>query len=49
MFGNFDSDIAYNVAVGFIPKHAGSRKERLMASASEKTTQIFYVPPHKLR
>ncbi|XWS24420.1 hypothetical protein CRYUN_Cryun28dG0100300 [Craigia yunnanensis] len=35
--------------VGFLPKHAGSRKERLMASASEKTTQIFYVPPHKLR
>ncbi|XVE56103.1 hypothetical protein DITRI_Ditri03aG0210400 [Diplodiscus trichospermus] len=34
--------------VGFLPKHAGSRKERLMASASETTTQIFYVPPHKL-
>ena len=30
-------------------KHASSRKERLMASASETTTQIFYVPPHKLR
>ncbi|PPD79521.1 hypothetical protein GOBAR_DD23546 [Gossypium barbadense] len=34
--------------VGFLPKHAGSRKERLIASASETTTQIFYVPPHKL-
>lgn len=34
--------------VGFLPKHAGSRKERLVASASETTTQIFYVPPHKL-
>ncbi|XP_017981297.1 PREDICTED: ribosomal RNA small subunit methyltransferase I isoform X1 [Theobroma cacao] len=34
--------------VGFLPRHAGSRKERLMASASETTTQIFYVPPHKL-
>lgn len=49
-FGNFDSDmIVFNVIVGFLPKHAGSRKERLMASASETTTQIFYVPPHKLR
>ncbi|KAL4297474.1 hypothetical protein GQ457_12G030970 [Hibiscus cannabinus] len=34
--------------VGFLPKHAGSRKERLMTSASETPTQIFYVPPHKL-
>ncbi|EOY14869.1 hypothetical protein QUC31_000255 [Theobroma cacao] len=34
--------------VGFLPRHAGSRKERLMASSSETTTQIFYVPPHKL-
>ncbi|KAE8712706.1 pentatricopeptide repeat-containing protein [Hibiscus syriacus] len=34
--------------VGFLPKHASSRKERLMTSASEKPTQIFYVPPHKL-
>ncbi|XP_024030296.1 uncharacterized protein LOC21404741 [Morus notabilis] len=35
--------------VGFLPKHAGSRKERLMVSANEVTTQVFYVPPHKLR
>ncbi|VVA22517.1 PREDICTED: 16S rRNA [Prunus dulcis] len=35
--------------VGFLPKHAGSRRERLMVSANEATTQIFYVPPHKLR
>ncbi|XWS21017.1 hypothetical protein CRYUN_Cryun30bG0018900 [Craigia yunnanensis] len=34
--------------VGFLPKLAASRKERLMASASETITQIFYVPPHKL-
>ncbi|KAL5557965.1 hypothetical protein UlMin_034176 [Ulmus minor] len=34
--------------VGFLPKHAGSRRERLMVSAREATTQIFYVPPHKL-
>ncbi|KAK4860286.1 hypothetical protein QYF36_020635 [Acer negundo] len=33
---------------GFLPKHAGSRKERLMLSANEMKTQIFYVPPHKL-
>lgn len=45
---NFDTDIIYDVAVGFLPKHAPSRKERLMASASETITQIFYVPPHKL-
>ncbi|XP_008221344.1 PREDICTED: ribosomal RNA small subunit methyltransferase I [Prunus mume] len=35
--------------VGFLSKHAGSRRERLMVSANEATTQIFYVPPHKLR
>ncbi|VFQ65741.1 unnamed protein product [Cuscuta campestris] len=34
--------------VGFLPKHAGSRRERLIVSANEATTQIFYVPPHKL-
>uniref|UniRef100_A0A2N9IC91 Tetrapyrrole methylase domain-containing protein n=1 Tax=Fagus sylvatica TaxID=28930 RepID=A0A2N9IC91_FAGSY len=34
--------------VGFLPKHAGSRRERLMVSANEIMTQIFYVPPHKL-
>ncbi|MQL81028.1 hypothetical protein Taro_013470, partial [Colocasia esculenta] len=35
--------------VGFLPKHGGSRRERLMVSASEKVTQVFFVPPHKLR
>ncbi|XP_004293196.1 PREDICTED: uncharacterized protein LOC101303306 [Fragaria vesca subsp. vesca] len=34
--------------VGFLSKHSGTRKERLALSASEATTQIFYVPPHKL-
>ncbi|KAI5656106.1 hypothetical protein M9H77_24899 [Catharanthus roseus] len=34
--------------VGFLPKHSGSRKERLMISANESATQIFFVPPHKL-
>ncbi|XP_028077720.1 uncharacterized protein LOC114279644 [Camellia sinensis] len=34
--------------VGFLPKHAGSRKERLIVSAKEVATQIFYVLPHKL-
>ncbi|KAM7521162.1 hypothetical protein LguiB_020124 [Lonicera macranthoides] len=34
--------------VGFLPKHAGSRRERLTVSASEAVTQIFFVPPHKL-
>ncbi|KAM7259028.1 hypothetical protein ACFE04_014769 [Oxalis oulophora] len=34
--------------VGFLPKHTKSRKERLMVSAKETRTQIFYVPPHKL-
>lgn len=34
--------------VGFLPQHAGSRKERLIVSAKEVATQIFYVPPHKL-
>ncbi|PON74584.1 rRNA small subunit methyltransferase I [Parasponia andersonii] len=35
--------------VGFLPKHNGSRKDRLMVSANEASTQVFYVPPHKLR
>ncbi|XP_052191107.1 uncharacterized protein LOC127800507 isoform X2 [Diospyros lotus] len=34
--------------VGFLSKHAGSRRERLIVSANEKATQIFFVPPHKL-
>ncbi|KDP38563.1 hypothetical protein JCGZ_04488 [Jatropha curcas] len=34
--------------VGFLSKHNKSRRERLMASANETRTQIFYVPPHKL-
>ncbi|KAF5962219.1 hypothetical protein HYC85_003428 [Camellia sinensis] len=34
--------------VGFLPKHAGSRNERLIVSAKEVATQIFYVLPHKL-
>lgn len=40
--------IFYIYAVGFLPKHAGSRRERLMVSANEAATQIFFVPPHKL-
>ncbi|XP_062095099.1 uncharacterized protein LOC133800988 isoform X3 [Humulus lupulus] len=39
---------ALSASVGFLPKHTSSRKERLMISANEATTQIFYVPPHKL-
>lgn len=39
----------YTAAVGFLPKHAGLRRERLKVSANEMTTQIFYVPPHKLQ
>ncbi|XP_059637084.1 uncharacterized protein LOC132279168 isoform X1 [Cornus florida] len=34
--------------VGFLSTHAGSRKERLTISANETSTQIFFVPPHKL-
>ncbi|KAJ3673899.1 hypothetical protein LUZ60_005891 [Juncus effusus] len=32
--------------VGFLPKRAGARKERLEISAKETGTQIFFVPPH---
>ncbi|XP_076953176.1 uncharacterized protein LOC143627178 [Bidens hawaiensis] len=34
--------------VGFLPKNASARRDRLMISANEVSTQIFYVPPHKL-
>ncbi|XP_020961809.1 uncharacterized protein LOC107607567 isoform X3 [Arachis ipaensis] len=34
--------------VGFLPKHSGSRRKRLMSLADQTATQIFYVPPHKL-
>ncbi|KFK36178.1 hypothetical protein AALP_AA4G088300 [Arabis alpina] len=34
--------------VGFLHKHSGTRKERLIVSSNETRTQIFYVPPHKL-
>ncbi|KAH1244299.1 Ribosomal RNA small subunit methyltransferase I [Glycine max] len=40
--------VTYNFVVGFLPKHSGSRRKRLMVSADQTTTQIFYVPPHKL-
>ncbi|CAL1355777.1 unnamed protein product [Linum trigynum] len=33
---------------GFLPKQAGSRRDRLTASAKEARTQLFYIPPHKL-
>ncbi|WOL17571.1 hypothetical protein Cni_G26364 [Canna indica] len=35
--------------VGFLPKHTGSRREKLQVAAAETATQIFYVPPHKLQ
>ncbi|KAF8405290.1 hypothetical protein HHK36_010192 [Tetracentron sinense] len=35
--------------IGFLPKHVGSRRERLLVSSNEAATQIFFVPPHKLR
>ncbi|KAL2892751.1 Ribosomal RNA small subunit methyltransferase I [Bienertia sinuspersici] len=34
--------------VGFLPKHARSRREKLVLCANQITTQIFFVPPHKL-
>ncbi|GAB2225136.1 hypothetical protein Droror1_Dr00005924 [Drosera rotundifolia] len=34
--------------VGFLPKHASSRRERLMLAANQTAVQIFFVPPHKL-
>ncbi|GAB2267705.1 hypothetical protein Dimus_002688 [Dionaea muscipula] len=34
--------------VGFLPKHAGSRRERLLLAANQTAVQIFFVPPHKL-
>ncbi|GMH17478.1 hypothetical protein Nepgr_019319 [Nepenthes gracilis] len=34
--------------VGFLPKHAGLRRERLLLSANQTKMQIFFVPPHKL-
>lgn len=34
--------------VGFLPKHAGSRRERLLLCVNQSATQIFFVPPHKL-
>lgn len=40
--------MTYISVVGFLPKHLGSRRKRLMVSADQTTTQIFYVPPHKL-
>lgn len=40
--------IFFIYTVGFLPKHARSRRERLIVSANEAATQIFYVPPHKL-
>lgn len=42
------SNVICDAIVGFLPKHNGSRRDRLMISANEAAVQIFYVPPHKL-
>ncbi|XP_042388500.1 ribosomal RNA small subunit methyltransferase I-like isoform X2 [Zingiber officinale] len=34
--------------VGFLSKHARTRREKLKVSAADTATQIFFVPPHKL-
>ncbi|CAN4122900.1 unnamed protein product [Withania somnifera] len=33
--------------VGFLPKHNSSRRERLILSANESATQIFFIPSDK--
>ncbi|KAH1252320.1 Ribosomal RNA small subunit methyltransferase I [Glycine max] len=40
--------VMYDFVVGFLPKHSELRRKRLMVSADQTTTQIFYVAPHKL-
>ncbi|XP_073306570.1 uncharacterized protein [Primulina huaijiensis] len=39
---------ALSASVGFLSKHAGTRRERLLVSANSAATQVFFVPPHKL-
>ncbi|XP_073315740.1 uncharacterized protein [Primulina huaijiensis] len=34
--------------VGFLSKHAGTRRERLLVSANSAATQVFFVSPHNL-
>ncbi|XP_073020118.1 uncharacterized protein [Primulina eburnea] len=34
--------------IGFLSKHAGTRRQRLLVSANSAATQVFFVPPHKL-
>jgi 16S rRNA (cytidine1402-2'-O)-methyltransferase len=34
---------------GFLPERQGPRQKRLAALADDDATQIFFVPPHKLR
>lgn len=43
-----ESALIFNL-VGFLPKHARSRRDRLEISAREAATQIFYVPPHGIQ
>ncbi|KAG0456770.1 hypothetical protein HPP92_024558 [Vanilla planifolia] len=33
--------------VGFLPKHTGSRRSKLLDAANQTATQLFFVPPHK--
>lgn len=42
------SGYIFTPLVGFLSKNTGSRRQRLMVSANETATQIFFVPPHKL-
>ncbi|KZV20163.1 hypothetical protein F511_01020, partial [Dorcoceras hygrometricum] len=34
--------------VGFLSKHTGTRRDRMLVSANSAATQVFFVPPHKL-
>jgi 16S rRNA C1402 (ribose-2'-O) methylase RsmI len=46
---NYWGQFIFSILVGFLPKHARSRRDRLEISAREAATQIFYVPPHGIQ
>lgn len=49
-FGSSFITLVFNCLIicGFLPKHAGTRRERLIVSANEAATRVFIVPYHKL-
>ena len=42
------SNESLDISVGFLSAQGSQRRNRLVVAANETSTQVLYVPPHKL-